>query len=112
MSNVDLTQLPPPSVVETLDFEAMRKHFGFLIDNGVHGLVTCGSLGEASIGDVAISGLVTSSHFLGSVIRTRMDVGGATLSFDMFNDPGKTPPAIGERITLKFASEDLMIVAD
>lgn len=71
-----------------------------------------GSLGEASIGDVAISGLVTSSHFLGSVIRTRMDVGGATLSFDMFNDPGKTPPAIRERITLKFASEDLMIVAD
>ncbi len=33
---------------ETLDFEAMRKHFGFLIDNGVHALVTCGSLGEAS----------------------------------------------------------------
>ena len=33
---------------ETLDFEAMRKHFSFLIDNGVHGLVTCGSLGEAS----------------------------------------------------------------
>lgn len=33
---------------ETLDFEAMRKHFGFLIDNGVHGFVTCGSLGEAS----------------------------------------------------------------
>lgn len=33
---------------ETLDFEAMCKHFGFLIDNGVHGLVTCGSLGEAS----------------------------------------------------------------
>ena len=71
-----------------------------------------GSLGEATVGDVAISGTVTSSHVLGSVIRTRMDVGGATLSFDMFNDPGKTPPAIGERITLKFASEDLMIVAD
>ncbi|MFY0480498.1 dihydrodipicolinate synthase family protein [Achromobacter marplatensis] len=33
---------------ESLDFDAMRKHFGFLIDNGVHGLVTCGSLGEAS----------------------------------------------------------------
>ena len=71
-----------------------------------------GSLGEANVGDVAISGIVTSSHFLGSVIRTRMDVGGATLSFDMFNDPGKTPPAIGERITPKFASDDLMIVAD
>ncbi|UHS61867.1 ABC transporter ATP-binding protein [Agrobacterium vaccinii] len=71
-----------------------------------------GSLGEANVGDVAISGTVTSSHFLGSVIRTRLDVGGATLSFDMFNDPGTAPPAIGERITLKFASEDLMIVAD
>ncbi|WP_320200558.1 ABC transporter ATP-binding protein [Agrobacterium sp. rho-13.3] len=71
-----------------------------------------GSLGEAVIGDVAISGTVTASHFLGSVIRTRLDVGGATLSFDMFNDPGTAPPAIGERVTLKFASEDLMIVAE
>lgn len=33
---------------ETLDHDEMRKHFGFLIDNGVHGIVTCGSLGEAS----------------------------------------------------------------
>jgi 4-hydroxy-tetrahydrodipicolinate synthase len=33
---------------ESLDHEEMRRHFSFLIDNGVHGLVTCGSLGEAS----------------------------------------------------------------
>ncbi|WP_233237836.1 dihydrodipicolinate synthase family protein [Bordetella sp. LUAb4] len=33
---------------ETLDHEEMRKHFSFLINNGVHGLVTGGSLGEAS----------------------------------------------------------------
>jgi 4-hydroxy-tetrahydrodipicolinate synthase len=33
---------------ESLDHEEMRKHFSFLLDNGVHGLVTCGSLGEAS----------------------------------------------------------------
>jgi 4-hydroxy-tetrahydrodipicolinate synthase len=33
---------------ESLDHDEMRKHFSFLIDNGVHGLVTCGSLGEAS----------------------------------------------------------------
>ncbi len=71
-----------------------------------------GSLAEGAKEDVAISGTVTSSHFLGSVIRTRMDVGGAILSFDSFNDPGTAPPSIGERVTLKFASEDLMIVAE
>lgn len=33
---------------EDLDFAEMEKHFEFQIANGVHGLVTCGSLGEAS----------------------------------------------------------------
>ncbi|NSZ17303.1 ABC transporter ATP-binding protein [Agrobacterium vitis] len=71
-----------------------------------------GSPAEGAKGDVRISGKVTSSHFLGSVIRTRLDVGGATLSFDMFNDPGVTPAVIGETVTLKFAGDDLMVVAD
>lgn len=71
-----------------------------------------GSLSEGFKGDVQISGVVTSSHFLGSVIRTRLDVGGTTLSFDMFNDPGTAPPAPGEQINLRFASEDLMILAE
>ena len=33
---------------EELDFAEMEKHFSFQIENGVHALVTCGSLGEAS----------------------------------------------------------------
>lgn len=33
---------------EDLDYKEMEKHFAFQIENGVHGLVTCGSLGEAS----------------------------------------------------------------
>ncbi|WP_338845581.1 dihydrodipicolinate synthase family protein [Massilia sp. W12] len=33
---------------EDLDFAEMEKHFAFQIDNGVHGLITGGSLGEAS----------------------------------------------------------------
>ncbi|MGS0744178.1 dihydrodipicolinate synthase family protein [Glaciimonas sp. GG7] len=33
---------------EDLDHAEMEKHFAFQIDNGVHGLLTCGSLGEAS----------------------------------------------------------------
>lgn len=33
---------------EELDHAEMEKHFAFQIQNGVHGMVTCGSLGEAS----------------------------------------------------------------
>ncbi|MDO9194143.1 MAG: dihydrodipicolinate synthase family protein, partial [Undibacterium sp.] len=33
---------------EDLDPAAMEKHFDYQISSGVHGLVTCGSLGEAS----------------------------------------------------------------
>ena len=33
---------------ENLDRQAMERHFAFQIDAGVDGLVTCGSLGEAS----------------------------------------------------------------
>ncbi|MGO4382269.1 dihydrodipicolinate synthase family protein [Pseudoduganella sp. RAF53_2] len=33
---------------EELDHAEMEKHFGFMIDSGCHGLVTGGSLGEAS----------------------------------------------------------------
>jgi 4-hydroxy-tetrahydrodipicolinate synthase len=33
---------------ESLDLEGTAKHLDFQIRNGIHGLVTCGSLGEAS----------------------------------------------------------------
>ena len=33
---------------ESLDLEGTARHIDYLIRNGVHGLVTCGSLGEAS----------------------------------------------------------------
>ncbi|MBB2753396.1 UNVERIFIED_ORG: hypothetical protein GGI57_004118 [Rhizobium aethiopicum] len=36
---------------------------------------------------LTITGQVVSAHFLESVIRTRMNVGGNVISFDMFNSP-------------------------
>lgn len=33
---------------EDLDYEEMERHFSFQIESGIHGIVTCGSLGEAS----------------------------------------------------------------
>ncbi|MDK4701153.1 ABC transporter ATP-binding protein [Rhizobium sp. CNPSo 4062] len=71
-----------------------------------------GSLGESAKGDTALTGEVSSAHFLGSVIRTRMNVAGNTISFDMFNSPGMMPPSVGEKVTLRFASSDLLVIQD
>lgn len=71
-----------------------------------------GSLAESARGDTALTGDVVSAHFLGSVIRTRMNVGGNVISFDMFNNPGLMPPAAGEKVTLRFSSSDLLVIAD
>ena len=71
-----------------------------------------GSLSESANSDTALTGEVSSAHFLGSVIRTRMNVAGNTISFDMFNSPGMMPPSVGEKVTLRFASSDLLVIQD
>ncbi|UWM73965.1 ABC transporter ATP-binding protein [Rhizobium sp. WSM4643] len=70
-----------------------------------------GSLSDIK-SDTALTGQVVSAHFLGSVIRTRMNVGGNVISFDMFNSPGTTPPQAGETVTLRFMAADLLIIRD
>jgi putative spermidine/putrescine transport system ATP-binding protein len=71
-----------------------------------------GSTAPDAKGDTALTGEVISSNFLGSVIRTRMKVGPAVISFDMFNSPGLVPPAVGETATLRFTAGDLLIIRD
>ena len=71
-----------------------------------------GSISPDAKGDTALSGAVVSSNFLGSVIRTRMDVGGNVISFDMFNNPGLVPPSAGETVTLRFTAGDLLVIRD
>ncbi|CDM58431.1 MULTISPECIES: ABC transporter ATP-binding protein [Rhizobium] len=71
-----------------------------------------GSLTEGTPSDTKLTGQVVSAHFLGSVIRTRMNVGGNVISFDMFNSPGVTPPAAGETVTLRFMAADLLVIRD
>lgn|GEM_PF-2477717 len=51
-----------------------------------------------------------SVHFLDSVIRTRMNVAGNMISFDMFNSPHYLPPAVGERVTLRFKASDVLLL--
>jgi ABC-type spermidine/putrescine transport systems, ATPase components len=71
-----------------------------------------GSITEGAKGDVALDGRVISSQFLGSVIRTRVNVAGNTISFDMFNDPGVRPPAIGDEVSVKIDISHLHVLRD
>jgi len=71
-----------------------------------------GSIAPDAKGDTALTGEVISSNFLGSVIRTRMTVGGAIISFDMFNSPGLVPPGVGDTVTLRFTASDLLVIRD
>ncbi len=71
-----------------------------------------GSLLENAKGDTALTGQVLSSHFLGSVIRTKLKVGGNQISFDMFNSPDAVLPQSGETLTLRFNAHDFLIVRD
>jgi putative spermidine/putrescine transport system ATP-binding protein len=71
-----------------------------------------GSIAEGAKGDMAVSGEVVSTSFLGSVIRTKLRVGGDVISFDMFNNPGIVPPTSGENVTLRFAAKDLLVIRE
>jgi putative spermidine/putrescine transport system ATP-binding protein len=71
-----------------------------------------GSLSTEAGGNSALTGTVLSSHFLGSVVRTKVDVGGSTISFDTFNDPTVRPPLAGERVSVALTPDNLMVLAD
>ncbi len=54
--------------------------------------------------------IVQDVHFLGSVIRTRVMLGGNQLSFDSFNNPAVRPPQHGDKITVHFSAQDLLVL--
>jgi len=62
--------------------------------------------------DTSLDATIEDVHFLGSVIRTRVALGKNRLSFDTFNDPTQPPPQRGDKVTVHFASHDLLVLAD
>ena len=70
------------------------------------------SLGPRQGRETALKGTITEVHFLGSVIRGRASVGKDVVSFDMFNDTGRTPPKVGEEVALSVAGHDLLVIGD
>jgi putative spermidine/putrescine transport system ATP-binding protein len=71
-----------------------------------------GSLIAGASDSSALAGTVISSHFLGSVVRTKVDIGGSTVSYDTFNDPSVALPGVGQQVSLALTSESLMVLAD
>ncbi len=70
------------------------------------------SLWPQADSDTHLVGKVTSVNFLGSVIRTRIEVDGHEISFDMFNNPGIQLPSEGETATVHFAASDILLIKD
>jgi putative spermidine/putrescine transport system ATP-binding protein len=61
-------------------------------------------------GDAALTGVVRSVDFLGSVMRTRVEAAGAMIAFDAFNDPALPPPERGSTMDIHFAPEHALVL--
>ena len=68
------------------------------------------SLGRQPGRDSSLSGEISEVHFLGSVIRVRVGIGGNTVSLDTFNSPAAPPPAVGEKAEISFSSNDMLVL--
>lgn len=68
------------------------------------------SLGEREGADTRLAGKIADVHFLGSVIRVKVAVGGSVVSLDTFNNPSSPPPEIGQPTEISFAASDLLVL--
>ena len=68
------------------------------------------SLGRRPGNDASLSGEIADVHFLGSVIRVRVGIGGNTVSLDTFNNSATPPPAVGEKAEISFSSSDMLVL--
>jgi putative spermidine/putrescine transport system ATP-binding protein len=72
------------------------------------------SLGDGVAGANHLKGPLQDVSFLGSIVRMRVGLGKATtsLSLDRFNDPHLTLPPVGQDVTVTFAPEACLVLAD
>src|SRR2546423_3749645 len=71
------------------------------------------SLGDGSAGANHLKGPLQDVSFLGSIVRMRVGLGSesTSLSLDRFNDPHLTLPPVGEHVTVTFAPEACLVLA-
>jgi putative spermidine/putrescine transport system ATP-binding protein len=63
-------------------------------------------------GSNRLTGTVEDVSFLGSIVRSRVRLGGAetTVSLDTFNDPNVIPPAVEAPVTISFPPEACLVI--
>ena len=62
--------------------------------------------------DITLEGKVSEVHFLGSVIRLKVDLGDNVVSLDTFNDQRTPPPAHGASVRVGISSSDVLVLGD
>ena len=62
--------------------------------------------------DIMLEGKVSEVHFLGSVIRLKVDLGDNVVSLDTFNDQRTPPPAHGAPVRVGIASSDVLVLEE
>jgi putative spermidine/putrescine transport system ATP-binding protein len=67
---------------------------------------------EARAGDASLTGRIRSVDFLGSVMRTRVELPSGVIAFDAFNDPALPPPVAGDAMTLHFSPDAVLVLPE
>ena len=68
------------------------------------------SLANGAADKNQLSGTVEEVSFLGSVVRIRVRFGENTVSLDTFNKPSEPPPERGQKVTVGFARDALLLL--
>jgi putative spermidine/putrescine transport system ATP-binding protein len=68
------------------------------------------ALGRRPGYDSSLKGRIAEVHFLGSVIRVRVELGDSVVSLDTFNNPSSPPPVVGDTAEISFSSADVNIL--
>ncbi len=67
-------------------------------------------LGRGDTHDVVLPAVVEAVHFMGSVIRLRVNAGGARVSLDTFNRADTPPPAVGDATEISLSARDMIVL--
>ena len=60
--------------------------------------------------EIVLPATIAEVHFLGSVIRLRVNVDGAIVALDTFNRPDQPPPPIGLASEISFSAADVILL--
>ena len=67
-------------------------------------------LGRVPGREVVLPAVIEDVHFMGSVIRIRARVAGASVALDTFNRADAPPPAVGDQTEISLSARDIIVL--